>query len=78
MRQEFEYQQQLAGRFELVSHIDWPAYVGAKLRYRSAQLLVAEQSGYLLGYVEARIIQPGQRSLRARLSDSCLGACRLG
>lgn len=63
VRQEVRCQQKFAGFLQLVPEIHWLRYVDAKLHHRDRPMLVLEQDGQLLGYVELRMLSPGDRFL---------------
>jgi GNAT superfamily N-acetyltransferase len=47
--------------------MDWTGYVAARLRRSNAGILVAEDDGDLVGYIDIRVVRPGASSTRGRL-----------
>ncbi len=67
VRQAVEYQQRLARSFQLLPQVDWAGYVSAKRKQRDIEILVAFQDRHLVGFIELRVVQPGQHGVRGRL-----------
>jgi L-amino acid N-acyltransferase YncA len=66
-REELEYQESLAQWFRLTAQPDWGAYVAARLNRTDGAVLVAEEGGALLGFVDIRILQRAAKSKRGAL-----------
>lgn len=77
VRWEVYDQQRLSGYLHLAPDIDWVRYVTAKLRRPDIQILVSEQDGKLVGYVELRLLSSGRRSLSSRLRTAARHLRRL-
>ena len=60
-RQEVEHQQKLAGCFRLVDDVDWEEHVAFKMRRADTEILVAEHTGALVGFVEVSVSRRGSR-----------------
>ena len=66
-RAELECQESLAQWFRLTARPDWGAYVSARLNRTDGAVLVAEEDGALLGFVDIRILQRAAGSKRSAL-----------
>jgi ribosomal protein S18 acetylase RimI-like enzyme len=67
VKKQIMYQELLANSFELQIGIDWSRYVLSIMKNRSAVLLVAEQNGQLVGYVEAWIFLRGVYGIKSNI-----------
>jgi len=60
VQQEFKLQQQFDNSIQLNSDIDWSAFVSARLVRSEAEILVADKNGYLVGYIDIRVVNQGR------------------
>lgn len=61
-RQEFEYQTRFDRAVQPNSDGDWRGFVSGRLALRNVLILVAEEEGHILGYINVRVVQQGQGS----------------
>jgi len=72
-QQEIAYQKQITPFFDLAPDFDWSYFVETKLDNGSERIIVAEDNGRLLGYIDVRALPPSiqfprRRSILGRFS----------
>jgi hypothetical protein len=57
MQQQVELQRTFDSSWETDSDLDWIAYLSARLRRRHMTIVVADDNGSLVGYMDVQIVQ---------------------
>ena len=73
LQQEIAYQRQISPFFDLAPDFDWTQFAKTKLNNPNERIMVAEDQGRLLGYIDVRVLPPTiplprPKSIRERFS----------